>query len=170
MIKSIVFTIWVLGVSTSFAQGQFTARGLTSKIAPPPAQSPSATAPNAPAAAKPAASKPPIVSPLVRVLDTNHNGVIEAGEIANATEALKELDKNGDGQLTADEYLGDGESTTSPLVTILDINKNGVIDEKELAKASQSLRMLDKNMDGKLNPSEFRPVRAEEPKAVAGGK
>jgi len=32
--------------------------------------------------------------------------VIDANEIANAPAALKTLDKNGDGQLTPDEYLG----------------------------------------------------------------
>ena len=43
-------------------------------------------------------------SPLVAALDTNGDGVIDAQEIANAPAALKTLDKNGDGQLTRDEY------------------------------------------------------------------
>ena len=46
---------------------------------------------------------PPL--PIVMALDTNHDGVIDSNEIANAPAALKSLDKNGDGQLTADEYL-----------------------------------------------------------------
>ena len=33
-------------------------------------------------------------------------GIISAEEIKNAPEALQKLDKNGDGQLTPDEYLG----------------------------------------------------------------
>lgn len=41
--------------------------------------------------------------PLMEVLDANHDGVIDATEIANASAALKALDKNGDGQLTPDE-------------------------------------------------------------------
>ena len=36
-------------------------------------------------------------------LDANHDGVIDANEIANASAALKTLDKNGDGKLTPDE-------------------------------------------------------------------
>jgi hypothetical protein len=40
---------------------------------------------------------------LMDALDTNHDGVIDANEIANASAALKKLDKNGDGKLTADE-------------------------------------------------------------------
>jgi hypothetical protein len=41
--------------------------------------------------------------PIVAVLDANHDGVIDADEIANAPAALKKLDKNGDGKLTHDE-------------------------------------------------------------------
>ena len=36
-------------------------------------------------------------------LDANHDGVIDADEIANASAALRKLDKNGDGKLTMDE-------------------------------------------------------------------
>ena len=43
------------------------------------------------------------VPPLVAALDANHDGVIDADEIANAAAALKKLDKNGDGKLTPDE-------------------------------------------------------------------
>ena len=42
-------------------------------------------------------------APLFQALDTNHDGVIDANEIANASASLKTLDKNGDGQLTQDE-------------------------------------------------------------------
>lgn len=43
------------------------------------------------------------VPPVIAVLDANHDGVIDAAEIANASNALKKLDKNGDGKLTRDE-------------------------------------------------------------------
>jgi hypothetical protein len=46
----------------------------------------------------------PPMSPLEEALDTNHDGIISAEEIANASAALKKLDKNGDGQLTPDEF------------------------------------------------------------------
>jgi hypothetical protein len=45
--------------------------------------------------------RPP--SPLMLALDVNHDGIIDSNEIANASEELKTLDKNGDGQLTPDE-------------------------------------------------------------------
>jgi hypothetical protein len=44
-------------------------------------------------------------SPIVAALDANHDGVIDAQEIAHAIAALKTLDRNGDGQLTPDEYM-----------------------------------------------------------------
>ena len=46
---------------------------------------------------------PPPPSPLMQALDVNHDGVIDADEIANASAELKTLDKNGDGKLTPDE-------------------------------------------------------------------
>ena len=45
------------------------------------------------------------VPPVILALDANHDGVIDAEEIANAPAALRTLDKNGDGQLTMDELL-----------------------------------------------------------------
>lgn len=45
----------------------------------------------------------PPPSVLMDALDTNHDGIIDANEIANAPAALKKLDKNGDGKLTPDE-------------------------------------------------------------------
>ncbi len=46
---------------------------------------------------------PRFVPPLMRVLDANGDGIIDEQEIANASAALKKLDKNGDGKLTPDE-------------------------------------------------------------------
>ena len=47
-----------------------------------------------------AKASPPLV---VATLDANHDGVIDAGEIANASQALKSLDKNADGRLSREE-------------------------------------------------------------------
>jgi hypothetical protein len=44
-------------------------------------------------------------SPIIAALDANHDGVIDETEIANASAALKTLDKNGDGKLTMDELM-----------------------------------------------------------------
>jgi len=46
--------------------------------------------------------------PVIAALDANHDGVIDADEIASASAALKTLDINGDGQLTRDELRPQG--------------------------------------------------------------
>lgn len=50
--------------------------------------------------------RPRMMLPLVATLDADGNGEISAEEITNAAAALKKLDKNGDGKLTRDEYMG----------------------------------------------------------------
>jgi hypothetical protein len=47
----------------------------------------------------------PTVPPLLAALDTNGDGVIDAEEIARASESLKKLDRNNDGRITMDEAL-----------------------------------------------------------------
>jgi hypothetical protein len=138
---------------------------------------------------------PPL--PIVIALDVNKDGVIDASEIANATAELKTLDKNGDGQLTVDEYMPprpsgtnappdgpdgapppppppgpDGKRPVPPIVAALDTNGDGIIDANELANASASLLKLDKNGDGKLTPNEYRlppPGHRGPPPDEAGG-
>jgi hypothetical protein len=121
---------------------------------------------------------PPL--PLVTALDTNHDGVIDSNEIANASAALKTLDKNGDGLLTTNEYLptrpanapaDDTHRPPTPLIVkALDVNGDGVIDATEIANASAELLTLDKNGDGQLTRDEFigkRPMRP--PQDADGG-
>jgi hypothetical protein len=52
---------------------------------------------------------------------------------------------------------GRGGPLPMPLVQTLDLNKDGMIDAEEVAKAAESLKALDKNRDGKLTPDEYRP-------------
>ena len=51
---------------------------------------------------------------LVRTLDANGDGIIDAEEIANAPAALRKLDKNGDGKLTPDKYRDTGAPSGGP--------------------------------------------------------
>lgn len=45
----------------------------------------------------------PTRTALFRALDTNHDGVLDATEIAHAPAELRKLDDNGDGRITPDE-------------------------------------------------------------------
>ena len=106
----------------------------------------------------------PPQSALMQALDRNHDGVIDAREIANASGALKRLDRNGDSRLTPDELRparpGNPEDPVGiVLMEALDTNHDGVLDAREIAHAPSSLRRLDKNGDGKLTPDELQPAR-----------
>ena len=57
--------------------------------------------PNGPGPGRHGHHRPP--DPIFMALDVNHDGVIDADEIANAPAALKALDKNGTGKLTLDD-------------------------------------------------------------------
>ncbi len=113
---------------------------------------------------------PPL--PIVSVLDANHDGVIDAEEIANASAALLTLDKNGDGILTTNEYLppvpkdapADAPRPPLPLIIkALDVNGDGVIDATEIANAVGVLKTMDKNGDGKLTQDEYLGKRPGPP-------
>jgi hypothetical protein len=123
----------------------------------------------------------PPMPPTVAALDANHDGTIDETEIANAPAALRTLDKNSDGKLTMDEFRParpggqggpgpagqgmpgaggpGGAHPRMPIMLALDANKDGLVDEKEIANAPAALRTLDKNKDGKLSRDEFMPPR-----------
>jgi hypothetical protein len=72
---------------------------------PPRAPAPPAGSSDQPAAPTGEQAPPPgPVMPLIKALDVNGDGVLDAQEMANATTALLALDQNNDGQLTPDEH------------------------------------------------------------------
>jgi len=90
---------------------------------------------------------------IVRALDANGDGVIDATEIANAVAVLQKLDKNGDGQLTPDEFMGPpppgaGSAGRLPqeILDKYDVNKDGKLDETERAALRKDIE------DGKIAP------------------
>jgi Ca2+-binding EF-hand superfamily protein len=127
--------------------------------------------------ANPYPDEPPI-SPYFRLilvlgaLDTDRDNIISAAEIAGAPVALRRLDKNRDGMLSAEECglrlpaRLDPQSVTRfrllfmkihPVLAALDADHDGVISSNEIKRASAALWTLDKNMDGRLTINELLP-------------
>jgi hypothetical protein len=165
-INKIALVMLALGASAYFASAQ-DAGGPPPEGGNPPNQD-GPGGPGGPGGGGRGRHRPP--PPLIiGALDANHDGIIDSNEIANASAALLKLDKNGDGQLTAEEYLGPkppGAPTDDkrkppapPVVKALDANGDGVIDAGEIANASAALLKLDKNGDGQLTREELRPPR-----------
>ena len=68
----------------------------------------------------------------VRVSRVAGDGVIEATEIANASAALKKLDKNGDGVVTEEEFFAPHEQRFDAM----DANHDGRLTLKEFQSGS----------------------------------
>jgi hypothetical protein len=127
--------------------------------------------------------------PILAALDLDQDNILNADEIANAASALKSLDKNDDGQLSADECrparpsggggpegsagtrgdappagaAGPGmagmQPPKAPLDSALDTDGDGIIAADEIVNAAVALRQLDKNGDGRLTMDECMPGR-----------
>jgi hypothetical protein len=122
--------------------------------------------------------------PIVRAIDADKNGELSAAELANAPAAIRTLDTNGDGVVSADELRPPrpanaptppagaptrpaGSTKTDdtthphpviPVMLALDANKDGALTVDEIANATASLSALDLNKDGKLTADELRPL------------
>lgn len=123
-------------------------------------------------------------NPVMRVLDADKNHEISASEIAGAAAAIRTLDKNNDGAVSADELRparpadaperpappADAPVRTrpvDPVMLALDANVDGSLSSAEITNAPASLAALDANKDGKLSADEFRPLP---PEGGKGGK
>jgi outer membrane protein assembly factor BamB len=117
----------------------------------------------------PPSNRPSIMEtdPVLSTLDADHNKEISSDEIDAAPTALLKLDKNHDGKLSEDEVTPEmpGRDSHRPrrgpsimrmmkVLSALDADENGVIDEAEIKNAAVALRKLDVNHDGKLTEDE----------------
>jgi Ca2+-binding EF-hand superfamily protein len=107
-------------------------------------------------------------------LDADRDNIISAAEIANAPSALKKLDKNRDGKLTAEECgfgtpaklaldivlatrTRRGFMRIHPVLAALDADHDAEISLDEIKRAPAALKTLDKNGDGRLTIDELLP-------------
>jgi hypothetical protein len=114
---------------------------------------------------------------IIRVLDAldaDQDLIISQWEITTAPGALRRLDRNHDGKLSAEEcgfYLGGEVSSEAverartlfmrenPVLAVLDSNHDGEISASEIDHSAAALRTLDQNGDGSLEAFEILPRR-----------
>jgi Ca2+-binding EF-hand superfamily protein len=106
--------------------------------------------------------------PVQTALDANSDGVISTDEMAQASAALRKLDKNGDGKLTEDEVRpnfdrerreGSGNNSNEELINSLmafDENKDSKLSKKEVPERMQGIfARADANHDDVLTREEL---------------
>jgi hypothetical protein len=59
--------------------------------------------------------RPQPMGPIMALLDSNHNGVLESEEIDQAIVMLRRMDRNGDGRLTGEEFAQRREGDRPPM-------------------------------------------------------
>ena len=97
--------------------------------------------------------------PLLVALDTDHDGVLSAAEIAAAPHSLLVLDKNGDGEIGADEMRPRQQTPAERVNHLLsewDTNNDGKLSKAEAPdRLQQQFPSIDKNNDGFLDRDEL---------------
>lgn len=116
--------------------------------------------------AKPPLDRRPPPPLLLPALDADENGELSAEEIQASSDALAELDKDGDGALSRKEIAppppkkskGPKPPKGSPvLVKALDLDDDGTLSADEIEDAPLSLAALDTNGDGIVTKKEMKP-------------
>ena len=118
--------------------------------------------------------------PILKVLDTDQDGTLSASEIANASKALIQLDKDGDGIISVEEMRPDmskmpggiagagpganGQPNGAMMVKMFernDANGDGKLTGDEIPERMRDkLKMVDKDGDGSISKSELAAMAA----------
>jgi hypothetical protein len=120
--------------------------------------------------------------PVLRALDTDRDLALSPWEIGNAPAALRRLDSNREGKLTAEKcglqidpnsvipaiwtQLRRQFMSYHPVLAALDADHNGEISSWEIDHAAAALQKLDRNRDGYLTPDVLLPSEM----TVRGGR
>ena len=138
----------------------------------------------------PAASADELTDTLMS-FDRNGDGKLDRAEVPDRFQGLFDrADANKDGALTREELQQVANATTQagagrgggegrgfgrgrgpgmdPLIRALDLNRDGVLSEDEVAGAPDALRSLDTNGDGHLSLDELRPMPGRGPESRSG--
>jgi Ca2+-binding EF-hand superfamily protein len=112
--------------------------------------------------------------PVLAALDADGDLTISVAEIANAPAALRALDRNHDGKLSAEEcgFLPPGDfngpprllesyrrdfMNSVPVLAVLATDRSGEISAAAIASAAEKLQSLDLDRNGSLSPYEVLP-------------
>jgi hypothetical protein len=112
-------------------------------------------------------------SPVLRALDADGDLTLSPREIGNSPAALRNLDTNHAGKVTAEEcglYIDRNPAAPAmtaqlrrrymsdhPVLTALDVDHDGEISAEEINDAAAALKKLDRNHDGYLTADELLP-------------
>jgi hypothetical protein len=103
---------------------------------------------------------------VLQALDTDHDFSLSPRELAMAPAALRTVDSNHDGRLTAEECGFSARRNwqarrsfmrKNPALEALDRDGSSEISASEIANATSALERLDQNGDGSLTPDELIP-------------
>ena len=113
------------------------------------------------------ADLPPGIRSRLSPADADGDGVASAADIlalmmAEAGEPGDELQGTAEGR-AAPSPGGGSLRVDMPLMTALDKDRDGLVSEREIESAAQSLRGLDTDGDGRLTPDELRPAAGSDP-------
>jgi Ca2+-binding EF-hand superfamily protein len=107
------------------------------------------------------------MDPVLNTIDTDHDGILSAAEIAAAPAALKSLDKDSDGELSSAELRPRQMTPTDRAKHMLDewdTNKDGKITKPEAPdRMQEQFETIDTNHDGVLTEDELTVYFANMP-------
>lgn len=116
------------------------------------------------------------MDPVLNALDTDHDGVISSKELASAPTSLKALDKDGNGEISADEIRPRQMTPADRARHMLDewdTNNDGKLSKPEAPdRMQQQFETLDTNHDGALTEEELTAFFAsmpQQPRRPDGG-